>query len=113
MTILFETTGKGKLDCVRIVPPIPFVKPTKKQVSEEECHTCKSRSSPTSEELPTCNLAVPHFSAGTCEEYLTFLKNFEKVKKGQNIVSGAKCKQVRPCEMFVRRGGIDGIRPSS
>lgn len=35
----------------------------------------------------TCELVAPYFSAGACEEFLTFLANFEKVQKGQNIAS--------------------------
>ena len=89
MTILFKGKGKGTLNYVRIVPPIPFVKPTKKPLSKEQYHTYKLRSSPTNRESPTYNVAVPYFGTGTCKEYLTFLKNFEKVKKGQNITSGA------------------------
>ena len=88
MTILYKKNGKGKLDYVRIVPPIPFEKPAKKQLSKEQYHTYKLCSSPTSKDSPTYDLAVPYFGSGTCEEYLTLLKNFEKVKTGQNITLG-------------------------
>ena len=88
MTILYKKNGKGKLDYVRLVPPIPFEKPTKKQLSEEQYHAHKLCSSPTNKDSPTYDLVVPYFGSGTCEEYLTLLKNFDKVKTGQNITSG-------------------------
>ena len=48
MTILFKETGKGKQNYVRMIPPIPFEKPEKPELSKEEYHTYKLRSSPTS-----------------------------------------------------------------
>ena len=92
MTMTFQCKGnndKGKKNCVRIVPPIPFEKPAKKPLSKEQCHAHELRSSPTNTESPTHDLAVPCFSTGACEECLMFLKNFEKVKKGQNVATDA------------------------
>ena len=88
MTILYQKRGKGKADYVRVIPPVPFEKPTKKPLTKEQYHTYKLRSSPTSKDSPTYDLVVPYFGTGTCEEYLTFVKNFERVSIGQNLTSG-------------------------
>ena len=89
MTILHKKHGKGRSDYVRVIPPIPFEKPTKKTLTKEQYHAYKLRSSPTSNDSPTCDLVVPYFSAGTCEEFLTFMENFDRVSTGQNLTSGA------------------------
>ena len=79
MTISYKKRGKGRSDCVKAIPPIPFEKPTKKPLTKEQCHAHKLRSSPTSKDSPTHDLTVPHFGSGACEECPTFVKNFEKV----------------------------------
>lgn len=72
----------------KIVPPIPLERPEKKELQKGEYQTYKLRNDPNDADSPGYELAVPYFSTGTCEEWLNFLKNLEKVFKGQGVTSG-------------------------
>ena len=88
MTILYRGNQNGKKMVPRIVPPIPLQKPELKVLEKGEYHTYKLRSNPGDNDSPTYKLSVPYFSTGTCEEYLKFRTNFDKVCTGQNITTG-------------------------
>ena len=88
MTILYKGNQNGKTTVPRIVPPIPLQKPEAKALEKGEYHTYKLRSNPGDNDSPTYELSVPYFSTGTCEEYLKFRTNFDKVCTGQNITTG-------------------------
>ena len=88
MTILYRADGRQNKSVPRIVPPIPLEKPEKKPLAKGEYHTYKLRANPTETTSPTYELSVPFFSNGTCEEYMKFRTNFDKVCKGQNITTG-------------------------
>ena len=87
MTILYKSPNKRK-SIPHIVPPIPLEKLDKKPLVKGKYHTYKLRANPTDLDLPTYELSVPFFSNGTCEDYMKFCTNFDKVCKGQNITNG-------------------------
>ena len=56
-----------------------------KKAAPGESHKCKLCTSPADGNSPTYELTVPNFSTGTCEEWLIFPKNLNKVIKGLNL----------------------------
>jgi len=72
----------------KVIPPIPLERPTKKELHKGDYQTYKLRNVPADENSPVYELSVPYFRTGTCEEWLIFRKNLEKVILGQNVTNG-------------------------
>ena len=79
----------GNLGRRKITPPIPLERPSKKELQKTDYQTYKLRSTPTQNNSPTYELIVPYFATGTCEEFLVFQKNVNKVIVGQNVTTAA------------------------
>jgi len=76
-------TGKG-----RITPPIALERAESHSLVKGEYLAYKLRNDPADESSPTYELSVPYFSTGTCEEWLKFRDNVEKVLLGQHVTTG-------------------------
>jgi hypothetical protein len=61
----------------------------------------KLRNDPADDSSPTYELTVPYFSTGTCEEWLKFRANVEKVLLGQHVTTG-------PAKFLVARRLLTG-----
>ena len=102
MTVLSKPEVQGATNTRRkIVPPISLARPEKKEPKRSECQTYKLRNVPTDANSPTYEVSVPYFSTGSCEEWLIFRKNLEKVLTGQNVTGG-------PQKFVVARRLLDG-----
>ena len=75
--------------------------PVKKELQKGEYLTYKLRNVPTDVDSPGFELSIPYFSSGTCEEWLLFLKNIQKVLDGQGSSTG-------PALSTVARRLLDG-----
>lgn len=95
MTVLSKMTDDGNKSTAatrrRIVPPIPYKRPERKELHKGEYHTYKLRNTHTADggsQALTYDLSVPYFSTGTCEDWILFRRNLDKVIKGQNVTDG-------------------------
>ena len=86
MTIRHRVPKKTKQNCIA---PIPLERPEVKRTVPGGSHKYKLCTSPTDGNSPTYELTVPYFSTGTCEEWLIFHKNLNKVIKGLNLTNGS------------------------
>ena len=86
MTIRHRVPKKTKQNRIA---PIPLARPEVKRTVPGGSHKYKLRTSPTDGNSPTYELTVPYFSTGTCEEWLIFRKNLNKVIKGLNLTNGS------------------------
>ena len=85
MTIQYKIPRKSKQ--ARIAP-IPLARPKVYKAAVGESHKYKLRTNPTDERSSTYELTVQYFSTGTCEEWLLFRKNLNKVIKGLHLTKG-------------------------
>ena len=85
----------------QVLPPISFERPTKKELQRGDYHTYKLRNNPAEDQSPVYELSVPYFRSGTCEEYLLFEKNLNRVTTGQGATSG-------PNKFLVARRLLEG-----
>ena len=74
----------------QVLPPILFERPTKKELQRGDYHTYKLRNNPAEDQSPVYELSVPYFHSGTCEEYLLFEKNLNRVVTGQGVTTGPR-----------------------
>ena len=88
---LVGEVGKGKR---KVTPPVSLDRPVKQKLHKGEYQTYKLRNDPTDANSPTYELSVAYFSSGTCEEFLIFCKNINKVLRGQSITTGPQQFQV-------------------
>ena len=72
----------------RVVPPIPYERPEKKNYAKGEYITLKLRTVPNDEGSATHDLIVPYFSTGTPEEWLRWKRDLGRVLQGQNVTTG-------------------------
>ena len=72
----------------RVVPPIPYDRPEKKNYAKGEYITLKLRTVPNDEGSATHDLIVPYFSTGTPEEWLRWKRDLGRVLQGQNVTTG-------------------------
>lgn len=79
-----NTSGKKG----RFNPPIPLQRGEKPTLVKGEYLAYKLRNDPTNESSLTYELTVPFFSTGTCEEWLKFRANVERVLIGQHVTTG-------------------------
>ena len=85
MTVRYRAPKKTE---AKRIAPVPLARPTKVKVLPGESRKHKLRTTPTDGDSPQCELTVPHFSTGVCEEWLTFRKNLNKVIEGLNLTAG-------------------------
>jgi len=89
MTVLSKPeTKSGTTTRRKVIPPISLERPVRKELHKGDYQTYKLRNVPTNENSPVYELSVPYFRTGTCEEWLIFRKNLEKVIVGQNVTNG-------------------------
>lgn len=72
----------------KISPPIPLERPEKKELEIGDYHKYELRNDPDDPESPKYSVSVPYFSTGTCEEWLQFRRNLDRVLEGQGITTG-------------------------
>ena len=72
----------------RVVPPIPYERPPKKDYAKGTYITLKLRSVPADENSATHDLIVPYFIVGTPEEWLRWKRDLGRVLQGQNVTTG-------------------------
>lgn len=85
----------------RISPPIPLDRVEGRSLVKGEYLAYKLRNDPADDSSPTYELAVPYFSSGTCEEWLKFRANVDKVLLGQHVTTG-------PAKFLVARRLLTG-----
>jgi hypothetical protein len=93
-----ENNNSGKNPSKRFVPPaIPLERPEVKTFKKTDCLTLKLKSDPTNNDSQTTyELTIKFFNTGTPEEWLIFMRDFQRVLVGQNIVDGpAKYAMIR------------------
>ena len=90
------SNGKG-----RINPPIPLERAEGRSLSKGEYLAYKLRNDPADDTSPTYELTVPYFSTGTCEEWLKFRANVDKILQGQHVTTG-------PAKFLVARRLLTG-----
>jgi hypothetical protein len=88
--------GKG-----RINPPIPLERAESRSLTKGEYLAYKLRNDPADDSSPTYELTVPYFSTGTCEEWIKFRANVDKVLQGQHVTTG-------PAKFLVARRLLTG-----
>lgn len=84
-------SSSSKNDHCRMSPPIPHDRPERRDSQKGQHHSCKLRNDPASPTSPVCELIVPCFSTGTCEQWILFRENLDEVIHGQNVTT-AKAK---------------------
>ena len=85
--------GSGKR---RIIPPVPLERPVAKELQKGQYYTFKLKAKPADANSPTYDLSVPYFRDGSCEEFLLFEKNLDRVMLGQAITDATdKASRVR------------------
>mgnify|MGYP001048519339 CR=1 FL=1 len=72
----------------KITPPIPYERPTPKELRKDEYMTFKLRTVPDKSDSPTFELTVPFFSTGTVEEWILVKQKITKVLAGLNATTG-------------------------
>ena len=85
----------------RTSPPIPLERDPPRALVKGEYLAYRLRNDPTDESSPTYELAVPYFNTGTCEEWLKFRANVNKVLLGQHVTTG-------PAKFLVARRLLHG-----
>ena len=88
--------GKG-----RINPPIPLERAESRSLTKGEYLAYKLRNDPADDSSPTYELTVPYFGTGTCEEWIKFRANVDKVLQGQHVTTG-------PAKFLVARRLLTG-----
>jgi hypothetical protein len=71
-----------------IVPPIPFDRPVRKELSKEDYVAVKLRNDPEDPESQTTTLNVPIFKSGAPEDVIWFAKTMNKIFFGQHLITG-------------------------
>ena len=71
-----------------VVPPIPLINQEEKAYAEGSYTTLKLRSNPAEENSPICEIQVPYFKSGTCEQYLEFMDKVQAMIIRQNLTMG-------------------------
>ena len=84
MTIRYRVPKKKRMG----IAPIPLARPKRLKAVPGESHKYKLRTTPTDGNSPQYELTVAYFNTGTCEEWLLFRKNLNKVIKGLNLTTG-------------------------
>ena len=69
-------------------PPIPLERDDVRSLKRGDYLAYKLRNVPGDDSSPVYELCVPYFGTGTCEEWLKFRNNLEKVLLGQNVTTG-------------------------
>lgn len=72
----------------RIVPPIPLKRPDPPHLVKGDYLAYKLRNDPADDTSPTYELCVPYFGTGSCEDWLKFRDNLDKVIVGQHVTTG-------------------------
>ena len=90
--------GKG-----RINPPIPLERAESRSLTKGEYLAYKLRNDPADDSSPTYELTVPYFSTGTCEEWIKFRANVDKVLQGQHQVLGSAPASNGRCPLGLQR----------
>ena len=98
---LNNTTDTTVARRCQVLPPISFERPTKKELQQGDYHMYKLRNHPAEEQSPVYELSLHYFCSGTCEEYLLFEKNLNRVTTGQGATSG-------PNKFLVARRLLEG-----
>ena len=95
-SVSLGSPGKG-----RITPPIPLERAESRSLTKGEYLAYKLRNDPADDTSPTYELTVPYFSTGTCEEWLKFRANVDRVLLGQHVTTG-------PAKFLVARRLLTG-----
>ena len=66
-------------------PPIPLMRPEKKELQKGQYLTFKLRNDPANADSTTYDLSVCFFETGTPEELIDFVIDTELISTGQNI----------------------------
>ena len=72
----------------RFSPPIPLERAEREPLEKGEYLSYKLRNIPGDDTSPVYELSVPFFDVGSCEEWLKFRDNLDKVLIGQNATTG-------------------------
>ena len=91
MTVFSKlSTNKNEIATMphKILPPIPFEHPEKKELHKGDFHMYKLHNNPMQEQSLVYKLLVPCFCSGTCKEFLAFEQNLTRVLTGQGATNG-------------------------